>query len=141
MGRMRPSWYYRRQQEEAQRREDYRRTYGGPPQDTVLTPRGATVDLFYRSLFVRNGTDPQVFRVTVDAETVDTGGESGGLIPLANLGLLESPPENTFPLPLRGSGMKPSRASWYTGDATPRYERTEWQTSWGRYYQRGSHRS
>lgn len=132
MGRRRPSWYYTRQAQEAQARETFLQNYAGPPANTIVEQRGASTDLFYRSLSLVSGTEHTEFIVQVPNTTL-------AQVTAAEAGLLTT--TTGAPLKIRGSGVKPSRAHWYQGDPTPRYETSRWNTSYIRYYSRGTHKS
>lgn len=134
MARMRRAWYYQRQAREAQQREDFLENYQGPPEGTTIQSRGPSTAVFYRSLALRSGTDHLFFSTSVDNDSL-------AIVSATNAGLVTTLPANTTALPLRGSGIKPSRASWYRGDPNPTYVRSRWGTSYARNYQPGTHRS
>lgn len=129
-----PAWRHRREARQADNRETFFETYEGPPEDAPVRSRGASAQRFYRSLILRAGTDPVVYKVNVPNATL-------GVVPDTLSGLLAVAPENTTPQGLRGTGIKVSRASWYQGDASPRRVRSRWNTSYTRSYVAGSHRS
>lgn len=125
MGRMKPAWYYERQAQEATARANYYRNRV-PSVDTTVKSR-QTTSAFYRSLLNKNGTEHLFFKVAPANAAV-------GLISIAQAGLLTTLPVNTVAQNMRGSGLKPSKISWYKGDATPVAERTPYNTRWIRYY-------
>jgi hypothetical protein len=131
---MRPSWYYQRQQQEAAAREAYRASYAGPPQGTTIESRGTATTAYYRSLLLQDGTDPLIFSTSVPAATL-------ALLPATDAGLLLTLGTTDVSQRLRGSGVKPTKVSWYQGDPTPRYESSPWNTRYARYYSAGTHKS
>lgn len=135
MGRMKPAWYYQRQANEAKARSDYFENRV-PTVDTTVNSRGASTTLYYRSLLLTDGTDPLIFRVNVLNSTL-------AILPAASAGLKDALTSTEFAIPLRSSGVKPSKANWFLGDATPSAVATAWNTRWIRYYAQtaGAHRS
>lgn len=79
MGRIKPAWYYERQKEEAEKREAYYRNRQAPPTGTTVKSRGASTDLFYRSLTQRLEAEPIIYRVGVTNDTLSrlTAAEAG----------------------------------------------------------------
>lgn len=134
MGRSRPAWYYQRQQQEAQAREAYRASYPGPAPGTTIESRGPATNVYYRSLLLSNGIDPLIFQTTVPNSTLS-------LLPVTDSGLLTSIAATEVAQRLKGSGIKPSRVSWYQGDPTPRTEQSAWNTRYARYYTPGTNKS
>lgn len=134
MGRMRQSWYYQRQQREAAAREAYQASYSGPPAGTTIDSRGPSTTVYYRSLLLQSGIDPLIFQTSVPNATL-------ALFPVADAGLLLTLTATDIAQRLRGSGVKPTRVSWYQGDPTPRSETSPWGTSYSRYYQPGTNKS
>lgn len=134
MGRIRPSWYYERQAREANAREAFRTNYSGPPEGTTINSRPPTTTVYYRSLLVKDGTDHRTFLTSVANPTL-------AIVSAASAGLLTVAPVGETILPLRGSGITPSKASWYAGDSNPVYESSDWGTRYARYYQPGTHKS
>ena len=126
MARIRPAWYYEQQAAEANRRETYFRNRTPTPPTGTVNSRGPQTTVYYRSLLLREGTESIVFVTNVDNEAL-------ALVSAANAGLLTTAPTGSSPRPLRRSGVKPSRISWYRGDATPTRQTTAWQTSYIRY--------
>jgi hypothetical protein len=126
MGRMRPAWYYERQAQEAEARAAYYRNRVPPAGDTTIQSRGASTDLFYRSLIQLDGTDHLVYKVSVPNATLT-------LLPAADAGLATTAGSSTA-LRLRGSGLKPTKIHWYRGRATAIRRRTAWNTSVAVYY-------
>jgi hypothetical protein len=134
MGRIRPAWYYQRQAAEAQARETHFLNRTPPPAGTTVNQRGDTTQLFYRSLSLVDGTDPLIFRTDVRTATL-------GIVSAAQAGLKTTLANTEAALPLRGSGLVPTKLQWYKGDATPSVQRTAWNTHWTRYYQTNTHHS
>ena len=139
---IRSSSYYERQAEEAKKRETYMRTRPPRPETTVVKQRGATTEAFYRSMLIKQGSDPAIFSVDVLASSLAAvGGPSAcGLLEAMPAATAGSTAQNT-PLRVRGSGMKPSRAHWYKGMATPTVKQSRWGTNWTKYYDNDSHQS
>lgn len=127
MGRMRPAWYYERQAQEAQARATYFQNRQPPPAGTTVEQRGASTDLFYRSLLQRSGTDSLIYKVSVLDSTLSR-------ISAVQAGLKTTLGADEVALRLRGSGLKPTRMHWYRGKTTPTRERSPWNTSWTQYY-------
>jgi len=134
MGRVREAWYYERQRREAAAREAYRASYAGPPAGTTVESRGPSTTVYYRSLLLQSGTDPLIFQTSVSNATLS-------LFPVTDSGLLLSITATDVAQRLKGSGIKPSRVSWYQGDPTPRNETSPWNTRYARYYTPGSNKS
>lgn len=135
MGRMRQPWYYERQAAEAQRRADYFRNRTPPTEDRTIDTRGATTDLYYRSLIQKSGTDHLLYAVSVPNSTLT-------LLPAADAGLQTLAQIGTaVPQRLRGSGVKPTKIHWYKGRATPIRRNSAWNTSVAIYHEEGSHKS
>lgn len=127
MARMKPAWYYTRQAAEATARANYYATKAPPVDGTTVNSRGASTRLIYHSLILRNGTDPSPFYVNVLNANL-------ALITATEAGLATTPASGESPLPIRGTGVKPSKISWYRGDATPVRKRTAWNSSYTKYY-------
>ncbi len=127
MARMRPAWYYQRQADQAEARANYFRNRQPPPDGQAVQSRGAATTAYYRSLLIKDGTEHRIFRTSVYQDTITR-------LPLADAGLLATLPVDTSALPLRGSGVKPSKIHWYSGNAAPTVVRTAWNSSWVRYY-------
>lgn len=127
MGRVKPAWFYQRKATAAEAREDYLRNNPPAPPTGAIEQRGASTDLFYRSLTLTDGTNPLIFQVSVPDDTLQ-------LLSATQLGLLEALGVDDVALRLRGSGIKPSRVHWYAGAATPTRSRTAWGTSVVKYY-------
>lgn len=136
MGRLKPAHYYQKKATEAQARADYYRTRTAPPTGTTVNSRGAATPLYYRSMLLKAGTNPLIYSVSVDNDTL-TG------VSAAEAGLMTTLGAGEVALRLRGSGVKPTKLHWMRGDATPVKVRTDWNTSWTRYYSAGggSHKS
>ncbi len=131
MGRgIKPAWYYKQQMEQAEARENYFKNRPAPVPPATVNDRGPSTTLFYRSLLLKNGTDPVIFRVNVLNATVGQSGKLG----VADVGLLETLPANTMAFPTRGSGINPTKVYWQKGDTTPTRQTTDWGTKWTRYY-------
>ena len=128
MGRIKPAWYYQRKATAAQAREDYLEANPPAPPDGTIDQRGASTDLFYRSLTMTDGTNPLIFQVSVLEATLQ-------LVDATQLGLLETLGVDEVALRMRGSGIKPSRVHWYEGATTPTRSRTPWGTSVAKYYE------
>lgn len=125
MGRIKPVYYYERQAAEAKARADYYRNRQPSISTTVNTRR--KTEKFYRSLTKQVGTDRVIYRVQVsDASLL--------LMTPAQAGLLDEITAAQVAFSLRGSGVQPSKANWYKGDATPVAQRTPYNTRWIRYY-------
>ena len=133
MGRMRQPWYYERQAAEAQRRADYFRNRTPPAEDSSINTRGATTDLFYRSLIQKEGTDHLTYQVSVPNSTLT-------LLPATDAGLLTDI-GNAVSQRIRGSGLKPTKVHWYKGRATPIRRSSAWNTRVSVYHEAGSHKS
>lgn len=121
-----PSWYYARQAEQAQARENFYRTYT-PPETSTIESRGASTEVYYRSLILMDGTDHLIFRTSVDSATLN-------LVSAAEAGLMTSLASGDTAQRMKGSGLKPTRIQWYRGAATASRRRTAWNTSVARYY-------
>jgi len=134
MGRMRPAWYYEKQAQEAKARQQYFLNRQPPAAGTTIEQRGQSTDLFYRSLTQRAGTEALIYRVSVLNSTLN-------LLTAAEAGLKPTLAAGEIALRLRGSGLKPSRVSWYRGTTTPTRERSAWGTSWSKYYDETGGRS
>lgn len=130
----RPAWHYRRQAQRAEARETFLANYEGPPVDAAVQQRGPASPVFYRSMALVGGAEHQAYTTNVDDDTLTQ-------VTAAEAGLLETLPTGESANRLRGSGIKPTRAHWYRGDATPTRETSRWGTRWTRYYTAGSHRS
>lgn len=134
MARMRPVYYYERQAAEAQRRADYFRNRTPPAEPQSITSRGDTTELYYRSLIQKAGTAHLIYAVNVRDTTL-------GLVTAAQAGLKTSLGNGETALRVRGSGLKPTKVSWYKGRATAIRRPSAWQTSVSIYHQAGTHRS
>lgn len=124
---MKSAAYYKRQAAEAEARDTYFRTKpvstradGSPVSQKNLS------QLFYRSLFIREGTDHVQFRVDVDTVAL-------GMVSLAATGLTNVGTAGKFILPVRNL-LLPTRGSWYKGTATPTIEVTLWQSRYAKYH-------
>ncbi len=133
MGRMKPAWYYERQAAEATARANYFKNKVPTVKDNVAE-RGATTQLYYRSLFKKLGTTHLMYVVNVLTSTLTKA-------PASYLGLLTDTeytnlaPEAKISFPIRGSGVKYSKVSWYAGAASPTQVLTAWNTRYNRYYE------
>lgn len=134
MGRIRPAWYYTRQAQQATARQTYLTNRQPPAEGTTIDERGASTDLFYRSLNMREGTDHLTYKVSVLNTTLS-------LMSATDSGLVTNLPANTIALNMRGSGVKPTRLHWYKGATTPTRKRSPWGTSWVKYYDEAGGRS
>lgn len=93
--------------------------------------RGTQTDAFYRSMLRFRGADRLIYGVSVDANTLG----NGGLLSLSDAGLMASSTTGgIFVGSIRGSGIKPTKVSWYYGDETPTVERTAWGSRWIKRY-------
>jgi hypothetical protein len=139
---IRSSNYYERQAEEAKKRETYFRTRPPRPANSTVVQREPTVSVLYRSMLIKQDGDPAIFSVDVDSQALaDVGGTAKcGLLAALPTPEAGSTAQNT-PLRLRGSGMKPTRAHWYKGVATPTVAQSKWGTNWTKYYETKSHKS
>lgn len=119
-------WYYTRQATIAQARQTYfaNKTPSAPG---PIQQRGASQTLFYRSLALRLGANPAIFRVNVPDSTI-------ALVTAAELGLKVELDTTESALSIRGTGVKPSKIHWYKGEATPVRTTTPWGSSVSRYY-------
>lgn len=124
---LKPAWYYQRKATIAEARTNYFANRG-PTAPGPINERGASTDLFYRSLTLTDGTNPLIFRVQVLNDTL-------ALVPATDLGLLETLGAGEIALRLRGSGVKPTKIHWYEGTATPQRTTTPWGSSVSRYYE------
>lgn len=127
MGRIRPAWYYERQAREANARQTFFANRQPPDEDTTIESRGASTNVFYRSLNLRNGTDHLIFATSVLSANL-------ALLSAAEAGLTTTLSGTDVASRLRGSGVKPTKVHWYRGTANPVRRRTEWNTSVARYY-------
>lgn len=134
MGRARPAWYYERQAREANARQQFLANREPPEPGGTIESRGASTDVFYRSLLIRDGLESRVYKTQARAEALT-------IVSAAQAGLLTAAPTNVTPQPVRGSGLRPTRIHWYRGAATATRERSPWNTSWNKYYQEGTHAS
>lgn len=131
---MRQPWYYERQAAEAQRRSDYFRNRTPPTEDRTINTRGATTDLYYRSLILLEGTDHLIYGVSVPNTTL-------ALLPATDAGLKTTLTSGETASRIRGSGVKPTKIHWYKGRATPIRRPSAWQTSVAVYHEDNSHKS
>lgn len=134
MSRIKPAWYYERQATITRAREQFYANRTAPTTPTTIQSRGPSTDLFYRSLNLANGTDPVIFRVSVNNDTL-------GAISATQLGLAATLSSTEVALRLRGSGVKPTRVHWYRGAATPTRRTTSWGSRVSRYYDTQGNRS
>lgn len=132
MGRRKTVAELREALEEAERRETARRNRRVQA-NRPYRQRGAATDIYYRSMLREQGTNRAVFSTSVDANTV---GAAGAILTPTQAGLLTTLTEASGILVgrLRGSGTKPTKISWYFGNATPEVEFTPWQTRWIKFY-------
>lgn len=135
MGRIKPAWEYERLAAERKRREDYLKN---KPRSTNTAVQGRDeVTRYYRSALLKDGTNHELYKIRVDNAALTLLG--AGRTPA--LGLLTAVPEGEIAMRLRGSGLKPSRISWYKGAASPVASTTPWGTRVSRYYDRQGNRS
>lgn len=127
MGRIKPAYYYERQLAITNARDTYLRTNPPPVNPGPIVGRGATVDLYYRSMSLLNGLEPIIFGVKVPTATTT-------LVTAAQLGLMTILGASEVALRLRGSGVKPTKLHWYAGDPTPTREASPWGSKWSKYY-------
>lgn len=131
MGRLKPAWYYERQAAEAERRADYFRTKT-PSTSTTVRSRGAATGFYYRSLTKKVGTDHIKFAVNVIDSTIAlVTADEAGLLTAGEYNALTGAAKVSFNL--RGSGVKPSKATWYKGATTPVAKVTAWNTRYIQY--------
>lgn len=130
---MKPAWYYEKQATQAQARADYFRNRV-PPETANIESRGASTDVYYRSLILTDGTDPLIFATQVPNTTLAN-------LTAAQAGLLTTLPSGDVASRLRGSGVKPTKVHWYSGAANPTRRRTAWGTSVAKYYDEQAGRS
>lgn len=121
-----PSWYYARQAQQAEARENFFRNRV-PPESSTIESKGPATEVYYRSLLLNDGTNPLIFRTSVDNVTLN-------LVTAGEAGLMTTLGADDIALPLRGSGVRPTRVQWYRGTTTPVRRRTDWGTSVARYY-------
>ena len=133
MGRMKKAWYYERQAQQATARDNYYRDRV-PPESSDIESRGASTDLYYRSLIQIEGTDHVIYTVSVPNTTL-------AKVTASEAGLMTALGTDDVALRLRGSGMKPTKLHWYKGATTATRRRTAWNTSVARYYDTESGRS
>jgi len=116
---------------EAERRETARRNRRVEA-NRPYRARGTTTNVFYRSMLREQG-NKAIFSTSVDANTL---GGTGAILTATDAGLLTTLTQESGILvgSLRGSGTKPTKISWYYGNATPEVEFTPWQTRWIRFY-------
>ena len=128
MSSRRPSWYLERQAAEARARETYftNRTYQA--NQGAVRQRPQSVTRYYRSLTQFDGTEHQVFQVTLSQPSHEAAGGDAGL------GLLAVAPTGVTIQSLRGTRIKPSTVKWYRGAATPVRKTTQWNTQYIKYY-------
>jgi hypothetical protein len=136
---IRSSSYYERQAEEAKKRETYMRNRPPRPVGATVTQKGGTTTTFYRSMLIKQGSSPAIFSVDVLTTSLDAVGGATACGLLATMPT-DAGTQNT-PLRVRGSGMKPSRAHWYKGVASPSVRQSKWGTNWTKYYDNNSHQS
>lgn len=133
MGRRKPAWLQEREFKRATDKENYYKSRT-PTQSTTVKDR-KQVTLLYRSLFMKIGAEPLIYTVRPSEASV-TG--AMGIGSAAAAGLLTTMPVapggQTVPLSIRGSGVTPSKASWYKGAAIPVGDTTPWSSRWIRYY-------
>lgn len=132
---MKPSWYLERQATEAKERERIMRTRVRTDKATVNSRE--TSSFIYRSLFLKFTSTPGdstsaqrlPFIVNISAKALT-------LVTITEMGLL---PMDTTTVPsglarnIKGSGVKPSQASWYKGATTVTAKKTEWGSRVIRY--------
>ena len=127
MGRIKPAWYYQRQAQISQAREQFFANRTPPTTPTTIESRGAATDLFYRSLNMRNGTDPVIYRVSVYNSTLQR-------VTATQLGLMTALGGTDVALRLRGSGVKPSKIHFYRGRTNPIRTTTPWGSRVSQYH-------
>lgn len=125
MGRIKPAWYYEKQATEAKAREEFYRNR--KPTDSTTVKKRSRRSMFYRSLFLKNGTEASYLKVSVSEAALS-------LLSAANAGLLAELPEGKFAYPIRGTGIKPTMISWYKGATTATAKKTSWGSRWIQYY-------
>lgn len=133
MGRRKPYWYLKQQADEAQKREESRRA-ARVANPKAYHKRPDQSELYYRSLFFNT----RIYKVEVNSQTLTLFGGAEAA------GLLAAPPSGIVPITARGSGLKPTKFSWYYGDDTPVPRTTSYGTRWVKFYdvnQGQSHRS
>lgn len=150
MGRRKTIAELREALEEAQRREQARATRR-VERNRAYRSRGAQTSAFYRSMLRERGNDRAIFQISVDSNTVaapaGAGTQQQSILTVEQAGLLGTLTEGSGVLvgPIRGSGTKPTKISWYFGNSTAEVEWTPWRTRWIRFYDEGpggqSHRS
>lgn len=134
MARRRSVAALQRELNEAQARAAYITNNPGPAVGTQVQSRGASRSLYYRSLIMGSGASRTIYTVNVLAATA-------AIMTPAQAGLKETLETTESTNRLRGSGVKPTRAHWYRGEATPNYVRSRYGTTYARTYVQGSHRS
>lgn len=137
MGRVKPAWFYQRKATAAEARENYLRNNPPAPPTGPINQRGASTDLYYRSLLLLDGNSaPLIFKVTAPNDALSligaTADVAGGS---AAVGLKETLDVGEAALPIRGSGVSPSRIHWYEGATTPQRTSTPWGTRVSKYYE------
>jgi len=94
-------------------------------------PRPASVTLYYRSVF----DNDNYYEVKVNSETLALFANPG------ELGLLATPPTGITPVPIRGSGIKPTLLKWFYGDVNPVVVVTKWGSRYIKNYDQQSGQS
>lgn len=112
------------------------RRAAGRPAGATVNRRGPNTQVYYRSLFRKtSATDHVIYGIKEPtANLTAVGGASA-------VGLKTELAVGEMSMGSTRREVRPTRAFWYQGDASPTVQRTDWGTSWSRSYQAGSHAS
>lgn len=138
MGKRKTSAYYTQKATQAKARENYYATRPPRPRagNTIKERNNST--MIYRSLFE--------FWTTVPGDTasndhlpykVEVDNDAAAKVPATSVGLLATNTTtiNTSLAKSTKNLLSPSRATWFSGAATPAVVTTAYNTSWIRYYE------
>lgn len=119
--------YYQRKAQLAAARRQYLANRPARPAGTAVNSRGAATDVYYRSVTMVSGTEHLIYRTSVQNRTL-------ALLSATDAGLKTTLAGTEVANRLKGSGVKPARAHWFGGDATPTVQTSPWGSNWTRYY-------
>lgn len=137
MGKRKTSAYYQKKAVQAKARENHYANRPARPRAKNTVKQRNTVTYIYRALFkfwtlVPGDTDSNdhfPFKVEVDADALaKVPASAAGIVSVGSY--LGNP---SLAEPAKGR-LHPSKASWYSGIATPVPVTTAWNSSWTRYY-------